>query len=334
MAEKKSLKERFQSLAKRFQPKIQKVTDWLNKQALFKMLKETFANFGEHRVMKMSAALSYYTIFSLPAMMVIIIGLSSIIFGQEIVEGKVFRILNDYIGDQTAMQLQSMLRQTTVKGANVWATIIGAITLLLSAAGIFGEIQDSLNLMWGLKPKPKKGMLQMLVNRLMSFSMLLVLAFILLVSLVLTTVIETFLNFLAGKFSQEAIKIFSYVNYVVILAAVSTLFMFIFKFLPDGKVRWKDAYVGALVTAVLFVLGKFGISLYLSNMNFTAYGGTASLAVLLVWVYYSSIIMYLGAEFTQAFAAVKGRYIEPKKFAVRVVTEKKEKPPGKLKPAH
>jgi len=165
----------------------------------------------------------------------------------------------------------------------------------------------------------------MSINRLMSFSMLLILGFILLISLVLTTVLDLFLNFLAGHFSQTFIKIISYMDYGVILLAVSTLFMFIFKFLPDGKVRWKDAYLGALITGGLFMVGKFLIGLYVSSTNLTAYGGTASLAILLIWIYYSAIIMYLGAEFTQVFAAFKGRKIEPKKFAVKVEVKEKEK---------
>src|SRR5687768_4955159 len=152
-------------IAVRFKSFFKKVGNWYHSVGLFTILRNTFNDFGTHRVMKMSAALSYYTIFSLPAMLVVIISICSIVFGQEIVEGKVFRILNDYIGDQTAMQLQSMLRQTAVRGATVWATIIGIITLLFSATGIFGEIQDSLNLMWGLKPKPKKGWVLMLINR-------------------------------------------------------------------------------------------------------------------------------------------------------------------------
>jgi membrane protein len=304
---------------------FEKITKWLDKIIIYKLFRETFSDFGEHKVVKMSAALSYYTIFSLPALMVIIIGLSSIIFGQEIVEGKVFKILNDYVGDKTALQLQAMLRQSALKNNNVWATIIGGITLLLSASGVFGEIQDSLNTMWSLKVKPKKGLIKLLMNRLMSFSMLLVLAFILLVSLVLTTVIDIFISYLTREFSDTWIKIFSYVNYVVILAAVSTLFMFIFKFLPDGKVRWKDAYMGALLTSIFFLIGKFLISFYISKTNLTAYGGTASLAVLLIWVYYSAIIMYFGAEFTQVFAAYKGRKIEPKKFAVRIIKEEHER---------
>jgi membrane protein len=306
--------------------RFERISKWFKSVAVFKILGETFSAFGEHRVMKMSAALSYYTVFSLPAMLVIIISMCSIFFGQDIVEGKVFRVMNDYVGDQTAMQLQSMLKQSVIKRTNVWATIIGGVTLLLSATGIFGEIQDSLNYMWGLKPKPKKGWMLMLINRLMSFSMLLILGFILLVSLVLTTLLDLFLNFLASHFSQTVIKIFGYIDYVVILLAVSALFMFLFKFLPDGKVRWKDAFIGATVTAALFMLGKFLIGLYVSKTNLTAYGGTASLAVLLIWVYYSSVIMYLGAEFTQAFAGFKGRRIEPKRFAVKVEVKEKEKP--------
>lgn len=310
-----------------------RIGDWFKSVKFFGLLGNTFSSFGEHRVMKMSAALSYYTVFSLPAMMVIIITMSSIFFGQDIVEGKVFRVMNDYVGDQTAIQVQSMLKQSVLKKNNGWATFIGAVTLLLSATGIFGEIQDSLNYMWGLKPKPKKGWVLMLLNRLMSFSMLLILGFILLVSLVLTTLLDLFLNFLAGHFSQTVIKIFGYVDYAVILLAVSTLFMFLFKFLPDGKVRWKDAFVGALVTSILFMLGKFLIGLYVSKTNLTAYGGSASLAVLFIWVYYSSIIMYLGAEFTQAFVAYKGRKIEPKKFAVKVEVKEKEKPTSLRKSA-
>lgn len=155
--------------------------------------------------------------------------------------------------------------------------------------------------------------------------MLLVLAFILLISLVLTTALDAFLNFLASHLSQTFIKIFRVVDHGIIWITVSALFMFIFKVLPDGKVRWKDSFIGAMITGALFMVGKFLISMYIGRMNLAAYGGTASLAILLVWVYYSSIIMYLGAEFTQVFAAFKGRRIEPKRFAVRVVTEEKEK---------
>jgi membrane protein len=320
------IKTRFQFVAKKFEPLKTRLRPlWLKIKPVWTLIRDTFVAFGKHRVMKMSAALSYYTIFSLPAVLVIIISLTSIIFGQEIVEGKVFKIMNDYIGDQTALQLQSMLRQTVLKKTNVWATIIGGITLLLSASGVFGEIQDSLNYMWGLKPKPKKGFISLLINRLMSFSMLLILAFILLVSLLLTSLLDLFFNTLIRHLPSTWIKIFDYADDVVIVLAVSTLFMFLFKFLPDGKMRWKDAFLGSLITAILFMIGKSLISLYLSNTSLTAYGGTASLAILLIWVYYSSIIMYIGAEFTQVYASFKGRSIEPKKFAVRVEVKEKEK---------
>ncbi len=322
------------SFLKKIKDLFIKVKDRITSFSVFILIRDTIHDFLEHRVMKMSAALSYYTIFSLPAMLVIIISLCSIFFGQEIVEGKIFRIMNDYVGDKTALQLQSMLKQTTLAKTNVWATILGGIVLLFSASGIFGEIQDSLNFMWGLKPKPKKGWFAMLMNRLMSFSMLLVLAFILLVSLVLTSMLDVFLDSLKGHFKDSTINFLSYIDHGVVLLAVSALFMFIYKFLPDGKVRWKDAFIGAFITAILFMGGKYLISLYLSSINLNAYGGTASLAILLVWVYYSSIILYFGAEFTQVFSAFKGRKIEPKKYAVRVIVEKKEKSTPGLKPAH
>jgi len=283
----------------------------------WKLMKETVMNFMAQRGMKMSAALSYYTIFSLPSLLVLVISLTSIFFGQDAVEGKIFGFMEEYVGPATAKQIQDALAKTSVSHNTVWTTIIGGATLLFAATAIFGEVQDSINFIWGLKAKPKKGLILMVVNRVLSFSMIIVLAFILMVSLLLSTLLEVFLKSLHDNFPDWLVSIATYADYVIIFFTIATLFMFIFKVLPDAKIRWKDAFSGALVCSLFFMVGQYLISFYIKRGSVgTAYGATASILVLLLWVYFSSIILYFGAEFTQSYARHKGRRIQPNRYSV------------------
>ncbi len=294
---------------------------------LWSIIKDSFSEFFNDNVLKLSAALAYYTIFSLPSMLIVVIGLCSLFFGREAVQGKIFSQIGGFIGPDAAMQVQEILQKTTLHHDNFAATIIGLVTLLLAATGMFGEIQDSINSIWGLKAKPKKGLIKMLLNRLMSFSMVIVLGFILLVSLILNTLLEGFLHRLERYFSEDIINYLFILDYGVMIIVTTILFAAILKVLPDAKILWKDVWVGAFVTTLLFLLGKFLIGFYLKhNASISAYGAAGSMILILLWVYYSAIILYFGAEFTQVYVRYKDRRIQPNKYAVWVeknVVEKK-----------
>lgn len=296
---------------------------------IWKVLKETVSSFLDDKCVKLSAALAYYTIFSLPPMLVIIITICSFFYGEKAIQGELYDIIRGYVGAEAAMQIEDVLANISITGNNLWATIIGIGMLLFGATGIFGEIQDSINFIWGLKAKPEKSWLTLIINRLVSFSMVLVIGFILLVSLTLNTLLDVLFERLEALFPDYIVKLVYYVDYVLIFTIIVLLFALIFKILPDAIIKWRHVLTGAVVTGVLFMIGKYVISLYLTDTYIiSAYGGTGSLIVLLLWVYYSSIILYFGAEFTQSFARHRGVRIEPNRFAVRIHKEPKEKKEG------
>lgn len=284
-----------------------------------KLLKETFNGFIDDKVVKLSAALAYYTVFSIGPTIIIVIYFAGAVYGQEAVQGTVFSELRGLVGAEAALQVQDMIRNAATNNQGNFAAIVGAITLFIGATGVFAEIQDSINDIWGLKPKPKKGWLKMLTNRLLSFSVIISLGFILLVSLILNGMIEALMDRLKARFPDMTVVMLYIINIIITFAVTSSLFSIIFKVLPDAIIKWKDVMVGAMVTSVLFMLGKFGITFYISQSDIgSTYGAAGSLVVLLVWVYYSSIILYFGAEFTKAYATDYGSHIRPSHYAVWV----------------
>lgn len=290
------------------------------------ILKETFSAFSDDKIAKLSAALSYYTIFSLPPMLLVAISMFSIFFGREAIQGEVFGIIQDYVGADVALQIQTVLKETSLNYDSTWAAVAGIGALLIGATGIFIEIQDSINFIWGLKTKPKKGIIKLFINRLLSFSMILVLGFVLMVSLLLSSFVEVFLNRLKQHFDENLVETLFYVDYVVVFLTFSILIAFIFKVLPSAKVGWKYVIRGAMLTSLLFMVGKYLIGFYLQkNTMISAYGGAGSLIILLAWVYFSAMILYFGAEFTQVYTRFKGETIHPDSYAVRIEKEVKEK---------
>jgi len=284
---------------------------------LWKVLKQCFSGFSDDKVMKLSAALAYYTVFSMGPLLIVIIYLCSIFFGREAIEGTIYGQIEGFVGSDTAKQLQEIIKNASLGGKGNIAAIIGVITLLIGATTVFAEIQDSINSIWGIKPKPKKGWLKMLVNRLLSFSVIISLGFLLLVSLGVSTVVEALSNTLARAFPDVTVVIFYIINLLLSLAVITALFSVIFKVLPDAKIKWRDVIAGAVATAILFMLGKLAISFYISKSDIgSTYGTAGSLVVLLLWVYYSSIILYFGAEFTKAYAVEFGSAIHPNQYAV------------------
>ncbi|HTN45763.1 MAG TPA: YihY/virulence factor BrkB family protein [Flavipsychrobacter sp.] len=292
-----------------------------NKRLSFKgiwaIIKSTFKGFSDHKITKLSGSLAYYTVFSMGPLLVMIISLCGLFLGREAIEGEVFAVLEGFVGKDTASQLQEIIKNASLTGKSTVAAIIGGIALLIGATTVFGEIQDSINTIWGLKAKPKKGWLKMLQNRVLSFSVIVSLGFLLLVSLSVTGIIESISKGLQARYPDVTIVVFYIINLVLSLIISGLIFAVIFKVLPDAKIKWRDVFAGALITSVLFMLGKFGISLYISQTQVgSTYGAAGSLVVLLVWVYYSSIILYLGAEFTKAYAVAYGNDIHPNDYAV------------------
>jgi membrane protein len=284
---------------------------------MWEVLKNSFKGFGEDKVPKLSGSLAYYTVFSMAPLLIMIISLCGLFLGREAVEGRIYGQLAGFVGHDTAVQLQQIIKNASLAGKSKIAAIIGGIALLIGATTVFAEIQDSINMIWGLKPKPKKGWLKMLQNRVLSFSVIISLGFLLLVSLGITALIEGFSERLKAAFPDVTVVVFYIVNLVVTLIVITLIFGVIFRVLPDAKIKWKDVLGGAVTTALLFMLGKFGISFYISKSNVGSTFGTAgSLVILLLWVYYSSIILYFGAEFTKAYAVKYGSEIHPNEYAV------------------
>jgi membrane protein len=293
-------------MAKKFTPK-----------SVFNLLKEAGNGFIDDKVIKLSAALAYYTVFSIGPTIIIIIYLAGAIYGQDAVQGTVFEELRDLVGAQAAAQIQDLIRNVAQSNRGSFAAVFGTVTLVVGATTVFAEIQDSINDIWGLKPKPKRGWLKMLTNRLLSFSVIVSLGFILLVSLIINGLIETLMDGLKARFPDVTVTVLYIVNLVVTFTIITSLFAIIFKVLPDAIIRWKDVMIGAMVTAVLFMIGKFGITFYISRSDVgTTFGAAGSLVILLVWVYYSAIILYFGAEFTKVYAREFGDRIHPSHYAV------------------
>jgi membrane protein len=290
------------------------------------LLKETVSDFLEDDCMDSAAALSYYTIFSLPAILVLLLMLVSSIMNPSDVRGGLESQLQALMGPSAGDQIRTIIQQAGKRPSNgLIPTILGIAGLLFGATGAFGQLQKALNRAWNVEPDPHQGGIKnFLSKRIFSFGMILVVAFFLLVSLVVSAVLsglgDRLGNFLPAGLSGAVLQV---LNLVISLAVVTLLFGALFKVMPDAKISWRSVWVGAGVTAVLFVLGKFLIGFYLGQSNpGQAYGAAGSLAVLLLWVYYSTIILLFGAEFTETWADRRGRGIEPEPGAVRVRREK------------
>jgi len=282
------------------------------------LFKESFKGFIDDNVLKLSAALSYYTIFSLPPLLIIIVSLSGIFFGPEAVKGEIFGQINGLVGNTAALQIQEILKLINLSKDNVFATTIGIVVLIIGASGVFAEIQDSINQIWGIKAKPKRGLVKFLYNRLMSFSMIGAVGFLLLVGLIVNSLMDVLSNRLTSIFPQDTIIVFYAVNLITVYAIITLLFALIFKTLPDGKISIKDCLVGSSFTALLFMIGKFAIGYYLGNFNIgSIYGAAGSIILILSWVYYSAIILYFGAEFTHVYAHTHGQKILPNDFSIQ-----------------
>ena len=289
------------------------------------LVKQTFKGFSEDDCPTMAAALSYYTVFSLPPLLVLLLTLLGAVLDPQDIQGTLEAQMRDAMGAGGAEQVRTILANADRPGAGgLVPTILSVVALLLGATGVFGQLQAALNKAWNVAPDPEKGGIKnMLLKRVFGIGMVFGLAFILLVSLVVSAVLSAFGDQL-GRFLPSGLSapVLEAINFVGSLAVISLLFGAIFKVLPDAEIGWRDVAVGAVVTGLLFVAGKFALGLYLGRSNpGEAFGAAGALALMLVWIYYSSMIVLLGAEFTQAWAERRGSGIVPEKGAVRVVRE-------------
>lgn len=281
------------------------------------MIKQSGSDFIDNRVLKLSAALAYYTIFAFPGLIIMVIWVSDLFYGQQAIEGTIYGQISGLVGKSAALQIQDTIKNATLYYQSGFARIIGSVTLIFAATSIFSEVQDSINMIWRLKTKPKKGWLKLIVNRLLSFSVIVSLGFILLVSLVVNAFMDILIHKLTSVFPESQVILAYVVNVLLSFFVTSVLFGLIFKVLPDAKISWRHVRAGAFATAFLFLIGKLVIGYYLGqNKLSTAYGAAGYVIIVLLWVYYSAVILYFGAIFTRVYAVHTGSHIYPNKYAV------------------
>lgn len=288
----------------------------------WRIAKRAGSDFLDDNGMKLGASLSYYTIFSIGPVLIIIISLAGIFFGKEAVQGKIYYQLNGILGSSAAIQIQDIIQNIEKSQLSASGAVIGFIVLIIGATGVFTEIQDSINYIWSVRAKPQKGWLKILINRLISFSLIVSFGFVLLVSLIIHALMDLLYDQLMRFFDEATVYLFTALNYVVLFTVIASMFAIIFKVLPDARIRWRDAFVGASFTAAFFLIGKLLIGLYIAYSAVgVTYGTAASIVLILVWVYYSSIILYYGAEFTKVYALSYGSGIQPDKTAVFIIKQ-------------
>ena len=288
---------------------------------LFKILKEAYKGFTQNDTFVMGAALSYYTVFSIAPIFIIIISIAGIVLGPEAARGEIYSQAQSFLGKEGALQLQEMVEKAYDPGKNWWGTVIAVGLLLFGATTVFTQLQQAMNKIWSVKPKPKRGYVKLIKDRILTFGFILTLGFILLVSLMLNAAINSLtvgiLNQLGLPNSSK--YLFQAIDFVLSIGIVTLLFSLLYKYLPDAIIRWRDVWPGALFTSILFALGRLGIGYYLGQSDVAStYGAAGSLVLILMWVNYSSQILFFGAEFTQAYARQYGQKIIPTQYAVRV----------------
>jgi membrane protein len=294
---------------------------------MFNLLRETVREWREDGANRLAAALAYYTTFSLAPLLVLIIAIAGLVGGQEAAQTRTMDQVEDLLGSEGREFVQEMIETASRPRTGWTATMIGTVTLLVGALGVFGELQNSLNTIWEVKPKPAKGFLdgikRFVIKRLMSFTMVLGIGFLLLASLVISAALSALGEYIGARWPLADFWL-ALINFVISFLVITLLFAMMFKFLPEIKIAWKDVWLGAAVTSALFTLGKFLIGLYLGRSEVgNTFGAAGSLAILLIWIYYSAQILFFGAEFTQVYANRYGSKIVPDPGMVKITEQER-----------
>ncbi|GGK85253.1 YihY/virulence factor BrkB family protein [Rufibacter glacialis] len=290
------------------------------------LTKTTLKEFAQDKPLDYAAIIGFYTIFSMPAVLIIVIRIAGAAFGQDAVQGQVVKQISGLVGHDSAEQIQTIIRNASQSSASTLGTIIGVGTMVFTATTVFVALQDALNAMWHVKAKPEKAWLSVIVSRVLSLAMVVSMGFLLLVSLSIEIILGVFHDFLQRQFSFLAVYLVDAGNLLVSFLISVAIFATVYKVLPDAKIRWKHVWVGATVTAILFVIGKYLLNIYLQfDPLADTYGAAGSVVLLLVWVYYTSIIFLLGAEFTYVYSREKDKGVKPVEHAVKVENHEVEK---------
>ncbi len=270
---------------------------------VFGYLKETYKEWIDDEAFRQSAVIAYYSIFSLPGLIMIIVNVVGIFYGQDAVEGQITGQISALIGPESADQIQTIVASTSQEGNSTIAVIVGIATLIFGATGLFYQLQLSLNTVWEVEPKPEVGIKRVVIDRATSLGLILAIGFLLIVSLLLTAMIGVLRNWISQMLPDFLLYVFYFSNEFIALGIITVLFALIYKVLPDVHLAWKTVWIGAFVTALLFTLGKFALGFYFSEMNpASAFGAAGSLILVLLWVNYSGLIFLFGAEFTKVYA--------------------------------
>ena len=300
---------------------------------LWTITKKTVKAWNAADPFRQSAVIAYYAIFAMPALLVIVIACAGLAFGEEAVRGEISRQISGAMGQEAAKQIEEIIAKASEKQTSILATVISIVTLFIGCTGVFAQLQVSLDQIWEVRVTAKKKWLRSLRDRVFSFGLVLAIGFLLLVSLVLTAALGTLSEWIKAIMPDVMVYVFHLLNFIVSFGVITVLFALMFKVLPDAQVRWKNVWIGAIVTALLFILGKFLLGIYFGKADpGSAYGAAGSIILVMLWVSYSCMIVFLGAEFTKQYTLARGDEIIPRKDAEliepdeekRVVREKKE----------
>lgn len=290
---------------------------------LGKIFKITFKEWNQKDPFRQSAIIAYYSIFSIPGLLVLIITITGYFFSKEAVHQNIFDQVSSTMGADTAEQIKGMLTKAGGSQSTIWGSIIGFVILLVGATGVFVELQKTLNEIWQVKVVVKKGILPILKARLFSFGLILAIAFLLLISLVVSAALVAMSNWIAVDASGFVVIVFNVLNFILSLVVISILFGLMFKILPDAKVKWEHVWLGSLVTGLLFTIGKTALAFYFGKTDpASVYGAAGSIILILLWVSYSSMIMFFGAEFTATYAKMYSGDVPPSKIAKKEIHHK------------
>jgi membrane protein len=287
------------------------------------LIKETYKDWVDDEPFDQSAIVAYYAIFSLPALLIIIVTIAGIAFGQKAVQDQISSQIGGMIGPDSAKDIQGMIANSYQQGNSGIALVIGVATLLFGATGVFIALQKALNRIWEVRINPDKSGLKMLIRaRAISFGVILTIGFLLLISLVITAALTALSGWVEERMPDFFLYIFYVVDFLISISIITLLFAMLFRFLPDVHIEWKSVWTGAVITALLFVIGKYALALYFGKAEpGSTYGAAGSIILILLWVFYSCLIMFFGAEFTQVYARRYGHRVEPNENAVRIHDE-------------
>lgn len=293
-----------------------------NLKDIWQITKKTAVAWKEADPFRQSAVIAYYAIFSIPALLVIIIALAGLAFGKDAVQGQISQQISSAMGEDTALQIEDMIAKASERESSIFAAIVSIVTLIVGSTGVFAQLQVSLNQIWEVKVTAKKMWLKTLKDRLFSFGLIISIGFLLLVSLLLTAILSGFSNWIKAHLPDFILYVFFLLNFLISFGVITVLFALMFKILPDAIIQWKDVWIGAMVTTLLFIIGKFLLGIYFGKAEpGSTYGAAGSIVLIMLWVSYSCMIVFFGAEFTKQYATCKGDSIKPKEGAELILPD-------------